>query len=143
MKAARVAAERGYTNIMLFREGIPAWVAAGYPLETGKALPKAEIPTLTPEQLQQKLGEYQVVDIRDASLWEEMGGIKGSLKIPLGLLSQRYSEIPKDKKVMLVDHTGKQVLAAGRFLKNQAYTDVSRLQGGMVAWTDAKLPVEK
>jgi len=137
-----LVAEKGYGNIMVFVDGIPGWVQAGHPLVIDKALPKAEVPSLTPEQLKDRLANVHLVDIRPPSLYEA-GWIKGSQKIPLGELSQRYGEIPQEKEVVLVDHAGQQVLVAGRFLKSKGYGQVSRLQGGLRAWTNAKLPVEK
>jgi rhodanese-related sulfurtransferase len=52
-------------------------------------------------------------------------------------------EIPKEKTIVLVDHTGKQVLMAGRFLKTQGYEKVLRLQGGLMAWVSQGYPLEK
>lgn len=137
-----MVAQKGYKNVMVFVDGIPGWVQAGYPLVTDKALPKAEVPSLTPQQLNEKLANVHVVDIRLPSLYET-GMIKGSQKIPLGDLSQRFGDIPKGKEVVLVDHAGQQVLVGGLFLKSKGYGQVSRLQGGLRAWTDAKLPLEK
>jgi len=33
--AAVAAAEMGYTNLMVFQGGMPAWVGKGYPLVSG------------------------------------------------------------------------------------------------------------
>lgn len=132
----------GYKNIQVFSGGIPEWVKEGYPLDTEKALPKTDIPSLSAEQLNAVLQEVLVLDLRPESLYE-MGAIKGSLKIPLASLSSRYQEIPKGKKVVAVDHSGSQVLVAGRFLKSKGFEDVDRLQGGLLAWVNQGLPLEK
>ena len=132
-RAASLVAEQGYSNVMTFKGGIPAWVKAGFPLDKSSALPKERIPTIKPEQLNQRLGTVQIVDIRTKKLLK-MGWLKDSLKISMGMLSENYTQIPKDKPVVVVDHAGKQVLTACRFLKTKGYTDVSRLQGGLMAW---------
>ncbi|MBW1741255.1 MAG: hypothetical protein JRJ42_09010 [Deltaproteobacteria bacterium] len=141
--AAGLVAKRGYTNVMGFRDGIPGWAKAGYPLVKEHALPKVNVPSLNAAQLKGMLGNVCIVDVRTEKLYKEMGWIKGSLKIPLGYLSKRYTEIPKGKKVVVVDHAGKQVLVAGRFLKTKGYDDVSRLQGGLMAWLSQGYPLEK
>jgi rhodanese-related sulfurtransferase len=126
----------------VFRDGIPAWVRAGYPLNTEKALPKIDIPSINTRQLKEIIDEVHVVDIRPESLYE-MGWIAGSQKIPLTLFPQRYTEIPKEKTIVLIDHVAKQVLMAGRFLKTKGYEKVLRLQGGLMAWVSQGYPLEK
>jgi rhodanese-related sulfurtransferase len=141
VEAAGLAAKKGYTNIKVFKDGIPAWVQAGYPLNAEKAMPKASIPTMNAQQLKEELGKVQVLDIRPPLL-HKMGWIKGSLKIPLAQLSKRYDEIPKGKKVVVVDHAGVQCLTAARFLKSKGLEAV-RLQGGILAWTEQGNPLDK
>lgn len=138
-KAAGLVAKRGYNNIMVFRDGVPGWVMAGYSLNTEHALPKTKIPSVNADQLKEILGDVLVLDIRMESLYE-MGWIKGSLKIPLEFLSQRYTEVPKGEKIVVVDHAGRQVLTAARFLKDKGY-DVVRLQGGLMTWVQQGLPL--
>lgn len=112
---------------------------AGYSLNTEDALPKTQIPSVNAGQLKENLGDVLVLDIRMESLYE-MGWIKGSFKIPLELLSQHYIEIPKGKKIVVVDHAGKQVLTAARFLKDKGY-NVVRLQGGLMTWVQQGFPL--
>jgi rhodanese-related sulfurtransferase len=140
-RAASLVAEQGYTNVMTFKGGIPAWVKAGFPLDKTSALPKERVPTIKPEQLHQRLGSVQVVDIRTQKLLK-MGWLKDSLKISMGKLSADYAQIPKDKPIVVVDHAGKQVLTACRFLKSKGFGDVSRLQGGLMAWNQKGYTLE-
>ena len=141
-RAASLVAAQGYTNIMTFKGGIPAWVKAGYSLDKSSALPKERIPSIKPQQLKQKLGAVQIVDIRTKKLLK-MGWIQGSLKIAMGKLSAEYGQIPRDKPIVVVDHAGKQVLTACRFLRSKGFTDVSRLQGGTMAWNQKGFGLEK
>ncbi len=141
-KAAGLAAQRGYTNITLFRDGIPGWVKAGYTLDNEKALPKTKIPSLGAQKLNENLDDFVIVDIRPKLLYK-MGTIKGSVQIPLALFPERWTEIPKDRKIIVVDHAGKQVLVAARYLKSKGFVDVSRLQGGLMTWAAKGLPLEK
>lgn len=95
--AAGLVAKRGYSNIMVFRDGIPGWVKAGYPLNIERALPKIEVPSLNASTLKTMLDAVYIIDIRTENLYA-MGGIKGCVRIPLVHLSTRYAEVPKGKK---------------------------------------------
>lgn len=127
---------------MVFADGIPGWVSQGYSLNTARALPKAEIPSLTPTQLNGILDKVTVLDVRSPSLYK-MGWIKGSLRIPLDDLSKRYAEIPSGNTVVLVDHQAKRVILPGRFLISKGYRNTKRLQGGIMAWVRRGYPLEK
>jgi len=140
-KAASLVAKRGYDNIMTFRGGIPEWVKAGYPLEKTSQLPDIDIPAIEPDVLAQRLADVTVVDIRTPALYA-MGWIGGSIKIPLALLSAHYADIPVDKEVVVVDHAGKQVGVAARFLQTKGYR-TAVLPGGLKTWVKAHLPLEK
>jgi rhodanese-related sulfurtransferase len=140
-KAAEILAQKGYTHILGFRGGIPGWVEAGYTLDKSSELPNVTIPSLQPEDLNKELANVTILDVRTPSLYE-MGFIPKSVKIPLDLLTSEFSKIPKDKKVVVVDHSGKQVTVAAQFLHSKGY-DASRLQGGLMAWLKAGLPLEK
>ena len=84
-----------------------------------------------------------VVDIRSGSDFRA-GAIKGSIHIPFVELDSRLGEISKGKKVVVADMHGKQVRTAGRFLVSKGFSDVSRLDGGVVSgWLKAGLPLEK
>jgi rhodanese-related sulfurtransferase len=140
-KAASLVADLGYTNVMVFVDGIPGWVKEGYPIQSSDAVPKVEIPSLNITQLKDTLANVRVLDIRNEDLFNR-GYIKDSIKIPMEFLSARLNDIPKDKKLVVVDHAGKQSLMASRFLKSKGY-DVDRLLGGMNAWLKEGQPVEK
>ena len=140
-KAARVLADRGFTNIRTFPAGIPGWVAAGYKLGFYLPLPKEVVPEMDAASVSAIAGDVTVVDIRTGSLYE-MGWVAGSYRIPLAELTTRWDEIPKGKPIVVIDHLGKQVTLASRFLMFVGYKDVSRLQGGLKAWMSAGLPLE-
>lgn len=83
-----------------------------------------------------------ILDIRDR---EDLaaGRLPGSKHLPLEKLMARVEEIPKGPRVVVTDLHGLQSLNAGRYLVKQGYSRVSRLEGGLSAWAEAKLPLEK
>jgi rhodanese-related sulfurtransferase len=148
-EAARLVANRGYTNIKTFSGGIPAWEKAGYQLDVSRALPDAAQTQIEVEEFRKLFSKATVVDIRIPSLYRlgfyskymhseiERTSLahrkKYHHKIPLSKLSKSYSKIPKDRRIIIVDHNGKQSRLAGKFLLNNGFTDVCCLKGGLMA----------
>ncbi len=126
---------------MTFRGGIPEWLSAGYSLEESKNSSNIPLETILPDELNAGINDVTVLDIRTASLYS-MGWIKGSIKLPLALLSQKYTEIPKDKTVVIVDHAGKQIGISAKFLHEKGF-NVKGVKGGLKSWVKAGLPLEK
>jgi len=133
----------GYKNIQVYSEGIAGWVKAGFPLNKDETIPRSEIPPLTPSELQGKLEDVYVLDIRSVGLYEQ-GHIKGSRNIPFHLISRRFQEIPTGKRIIIIDLLGNPAwVPIGWFLKSKGYNDVMMLKGGMNAWEKEGLPLEK
>jgi hydroxyacylglutathione hydrolase len=133
----------GYKNIRLYSEGLAGWKKAGLPLEKDENIPRSEIPPLTPLELQGKLKNIYVLDIRTVGLYEE-GHIKGSRNIPFHLISRRFREIPAGEKIVIIDVLGNPAyMPIGWFLKSKGYNDVMMLKGGMNAWQKEGFPLEK
>ena len=108
--------------------------------------PKVDIPQISAAELKAMLEGMEpvtVVDVRDDKDGEA-GRIEVSLNIVLVELMARFQEIPKGKKIVIVDLHGKQTLVTGRYLVSKGYTDIVRLDKGMKAgWIDAGYPVVK
>lgn len=145
-KAAAVAVKLGHTDVAVYNEGLPEWVKRGYPARLKKIYPDVEIPTIPAAELKALLdrkADLFLLDIRDDEDFAA-GAVPGSRNVNLTALEGRFAEVPKGKKVVLVDLHGKQTQIAGRFLLWKGYKDVVRLDGGMVGgWIKAGLPVAK
>ena len=81
-----------------------------------------------------------VLDVRDAKEYAT-GHLPRARHIPLAELTGRVGELAKykDKPVIVTDKGG----AACRFLRKSGFTNVFQLKGGIAAWQQASLPVEK
>ena len=114
---------------------------AGFPLD--RDIPRTEIPPLTPSQLQKKLKDAYLLDVRPEKSYRQ-GHIKGSRNIPSDLISRRLQEIPTGKRIIIVSTSGNpEWVPIGWFLKSKGYNDVMMLKGGMNAWQKEGLPLEK
>jgi rhodanese-related sulfurtransferase len=136
----------GHTTVAVYNEGIPEWVKRGYPARRQKVYPEIDVPTVSAAELKGMLdakANVLLLDIRDEDDVRS-GSIAGSKNVDLEVLDARLGEIPKSKKIVLVDLQGKQTQVAGRFLAWKGYKDVVRLDGGFVGgWIKAGLPVAK
>lgn len=85
-----------------------------------------------------------IVDVRSADDFRQ-GHIAGSVNIPYAEFGKRVSELEKyrDRPVIVTCRVGPQASAAGRILKREGFSNLMRLQGGLQAWRDEKLPVVK
>jgi rhodanese-related sulfurtransferase len=74
-----------------------------------------------------------LVDVREP--WEfELARIEGSLLVPLGELARRVDELPRDRPLVMVCHTGRRSQNAAMFLARSGFADVQNLQGGVEGW---------
>jgi rhodanese-related sulfurtransferase len=135
-------AKRGYTNIMVFRDGMPAWIKAGYPVYSPKPLKRYEVPMIEPGQLKAFFNDYLVVDIRPRSAYKN-GYLPESQAMPLAYLSKLSAELPKESRIVVVDHKGKQCKTAAQWLKNKGYSDVRWLNGGLAGYVKTGYKLEK
>lgn len=80
-----------------------------------------------------------VIDVRTPAEYRE-GHIPGVANIPLEELEQRFGEIPKDKKVLLICRSGRRSAQGVDLLRGKGFDNVFNVVQGMLAWTG---PVEK
>jgi rhodanese-related sulfurtransferase len=102
------------------------------------------VPSIDAVAAQTKLNEKPrplVLDVREPSEYAA-GHIAGSTLIPLHQLSNRMSELPKDREIICVCASGSRSSSAARRLASEGYT-VLNLSGGMSRWLRAGLPVKK
>lgn len=102
-----------------------------------------EIGTLEATRLMNQGGSL-VLDVRDAKEYAA-GHLPRARHIPLRELSGRLGEIAKfkDKPVIVTCRSGMRAGAACRFLRRSGFNNVFQLKGGIGAWQQASLPVEK
>jgi rhodanese-related sulfurtransferase len=86
-----------------------------------------------------------VIDVRDPGEYGA-GHILGAKNIPLSQIDSGGAEIAgkrKDKPLIVYCDNGRRSAKAAATLKTRGYTRVLNLAGGLGAWQQAGLPVEK
>ena len=83
-----------------------------------------------------------IVDVREPSEFAYCH-IEGSVSIPLGELTARVAELPRDKPLVMVCHLGGRSMQAATFLDRNGFKDVHNLRGGGAAWAAEVDPTMK
>lgn len=88
---------------------------------------------LTYEEFKKECKGQKLIDVREAHEFKQ-GHIAGAVNIPLGALSSRISEFPKDKPIYLYCRSGRRSRMAAKLLSKRGYRQIAHLQGGLTAW---------
>ncbi len=85
-----------------------------------------------------------ILDVREDT--EFQGGyIQGAMQIPVGQLEARVNELEawRDRDVLIYCRTGQRSARAAAILSRQGFSQLHKLDGGMMAWQSANLPVAR
>ena len=83
--------------------------------------------------------EAIVIDVRTPAEYLE-GHIPDVANIPLDELEKRTGEVPRDKEVVLICHSGNRSMQGTKLLRSKGFDNVFSSAGGMSAW---KGPITK
>jgi rhodanese-related sulfurtransferase len=102
--------------------------------------------SLTPAAAVQLMNKEDVVvlDVREPS--ETVGGkIAKAIQIPVGAVAKRVDELEKfkDKTLLVYCKSGARAGIACKELSKNGFDKIYSLNGGLLAWQDAHLPVSK
>ena len=85
-----------------------------------------------------------VLDVRTPEEYQA-GHLHHAVLLPVNTVEAKAASVLKDKHqpVLVYCHSGSRSAVAVKTLRAQGYTAVSELDGGIIAWSAAGLPVEK
>ena len=84
-----------------------------------------------------------LVDVREADEVNQLAyDVPNIIHVPLTQFEERYTEIPKDKEVVMVCKSGGRSLRATGFLVNHGYDKVVNMQHGMIRWAQKGFPAK-
>ncbi len=129
-------------NIWLVAAVVVSGAMLIWPLITRRFSGAQEVDTVEAIQLINRRDAF-VLDVREQHEYAA-GHIPNSRHIPLGALGNRMREVEKfkDKPVLVICRTGNRSAGACGLLRKQGFGEVRALKGGILAWEEAKLPVE-
>ncbi len=102
------------------------------------------VPQLDPQSAKTKLDASPqpfLLDVREPDEYQ-IGHIPGAVLIPLGELQRRIHELPRDREIICVCHSGHRSGAATQHLVSAGYPAVN-LAGGMLGWARHGLPIKR
>ncbi len=103
----------------------------------------AGLPELTPAWVAEHSNELTLVDVRSAEEFNGPDGrIAGSVLIPLPELDSRTNEIPTEKPVVLLCHSGSRSALATQQLIKAGMSKAANLRGGISKWQAEGYPIE-
>ena len=101
--------------------------------------------TLSPQQLQTHLDSGAPLLLLDVREYPEFAGghLRGARSLPLAELERRAGELPKDCEIVCVCRSGRRSAEAAAKLEQLGFAHVSQLDGGVMAWEQAGLSLER
>jgi hydroxyacylglutathione hydrolase len=126
LRLARV----GIENVHAYLEGgITGWIEGGYELDY---IPQVSVQEFT-ELLERERDHISVLDVRESGE-VEAGAMETSIRIPLGQLSGRTSELSSHKLIVVHCKGGYRSSIATSILRRAGFRDIANLTGGFDAW---------
>ena len=83
-----------------------------------------------------------LVDVREPGEGQALAlDMPAIVNMSLSALESRWSELPRDRELVMVCQSGERSLKAAYFLQFHGYTQVSNMGGGILKWMQKGLPV--
>ena len=107
-------------------------------------VPEPDVPSMHPDEvtvqdMKRALSEPQlgikVIDVREPDEYQ-IAHVNGVPLIPLGSLSQRFTELDPNQTLYVHCKSGIRSLKAVQFLKEQGFKYAKSVKGGILAWAD-------
>lgn len=144
-KAAQIASAQGYTDLMVYAEGMPVWEEKGMSIYAGPTYEKkVETSKLKPQELKAMLDStpaaLTIVDVRDRSEFDQ-GHIPGAINIPVANFALQSGVLEKDRRIVVYCNSGGRSYNAYRKLQKMAYPNINQVI--FADWEFDGLPVVK
>ncbi|MGB9521939.1 MAG: rhodanese-like domain-containing protein, partial [Anaerolineales bacterium] len=95
------------------------------------------VPEITVQEAYQKFqAGALILDVRTPQEWAQ-GHIPNATLIPLDELESRLNELPKDREIVVICHTGNRSREGAVLLLKAGFTKVDTVIGGMNNWQAA------
>ena len=86
----------------------------------------------------------QLIDVRTSDEWQS-GHIAGAIHVPITELDARIAGLQLDptRPIVAICRAAHRSIPAVRLLRRHGFDNACQLQGGMLAWQQSGLPVER
>jgi len=130
-------------NMMLFGGAVATGAMLLWPLVMRPFRAGREVGVVEAVQLINRK-DAMVIDVRDTGEYEA-GHITGARHVPEKQLTERLKELEKfkDRPLIVVCRSGARSSVAVQVLRRSGFNDSVNLRGGIGAWDQAGMPLEK
>ena len=101
------------------------------------------LPTIDVHEADRRLrkddGRPLLLDVREPNEFEAVRA-PGAALVPTSQFMARVAELPTDRPILVICHSGGRSAAVTGYLVRTGRTDVANVAGGMLAWERAGLP---
>lgn len=99
---------------------------------------------LPPQVAARNLGAFRILDVREPSEFTgSLGHVPGAELVPLGSVPQQAARLATETRpILVVCRSGGRSAHAAAMLARAGAREVFNLDGGMLAWSGSRLPVE-
>ncbi|MEW6593921.1 MAG: rhodanese-like domain-containing protein [Thermodesulfobacteriota bacterium] len=94
------------------------------------------------DRMMRERPDLALIDLREPQELFE-GSIPGSQLVPLRELVQGRLSLPDDRPLLLICAVGGRSYAVGQYFSRKGYPEIYNLGGGIAAWKQAGLPLER
>jgi rhodanese-related sulfurtransferase/glyoxylase-like metal-dependent hydrolase (beta-lactamase superfamily II) len=139
MTAASVLRHQGFEDVSDLIGGFGAWTTAGLPVERDGDVPTfgAQLGPIAADEF--IAAGAVVVDVREPSEWAA-GHVPDSVLLPMSQVDSRLDELGSVRKAVVVCRSGGRSNAVAQLLVQRG-VDAVNLEGGLLAWAEAGLPL--
>lgn len=137
--------ERVQQVLQVNQSGFEAEEVGGFPLVTDAATVPGTGPHEVARELRGALAPL-IIDVREPEEFvSDLGHIEGAILIPMDALVRRLPKLAGyvDRSVVVVCRAGARSRSACAILRTAGFKQVRNLEGGMLAWMEAGLPVSR
>lgn len=144
---AKKLMDKGYTNVWVYNEGLPSWMRNRLPIKNDIKVKKVKMPIVTTDRLKEIMAkesnDYFLLDLRVSKEYEKSRVSNDFVNIQMDDLYERYTEIPKNKKILLLCRKGKQSVTASWALNHFGYDQIEVYPIGFLGWLSKGNPIVK
>jgi rhodanese-related sulfurtransferase len=98
--------------------------------------------TISAAEAYQKYSEgVFLLDVRRQDEWDQYHVVNTTL-VTLDDLPNRLNELPRDQEIVVICHSGNRSGQGRDILLDAGFTQVTSMEGGLIAWNNAGYPLE-
>lgn len=104
----------------------------------------AGVVDVTPQEVLENAAQLKLVDVREPDEYTgELGHAPQAELMVLSTVPEKLETLPQDKPIVFICKAGGRSAQAAAYARQQGFTNVYNMTGGMLLWNRLQLPTEK